>query len=1333
MATYQIPAPPPMSIKGDVVENWRDFETSWDYYTIATDLRSKETTDAGKEIVAATLCTVMGPESKKIMNSLPSLTDADKKNQKRIIEELRKYFVPQRNVLYERFVFNSATQKPSETVDEYVVRLRQLANSCEFGDLKDSLIRDRIVIGTSDENGRERLLRERPVPNLDKVVESLRAAEISRTHKQVINGKQDAGQVETIHYTDKRNKRTNQKKGKGSQSSGQPKPQKQTQDRRPAHKSQNPSQSCHWCGKKADHNKKGCPAKDVQCHNCGKTGHFAVVCRSNKQVHEVNEEDVSYPEDYYLDDCYFMGELNDTNDDFWSAEVLIDNRPCTLKLDSGSKVTVIGENTPWLRAKRLDKVTSVFRGPGGVNLSHLIKGQITNALFAVGGNTHRENVYVIKNQSKNLLSKSAIQALHLLIPSAAVHNVETAPNFKAEFPELFKGLGLMKEKYKIPLKSDAVSVCLYTPRRVPHPLLPKVKEKLLSMVNQKVISPVNDPTDWCSGMVIAPKRNGDVRICVDLTPLNKAVKREVHPMASVDENLAKLKDSKVFTKLDANSGFWQIPLDEESRLLTTFVTPFGRYCFNRLPFGISSAPEIFQRAMSRILEGLDGTVCHMDDILIHGETQELHDSRVRKVLQRLKDAGVTLNDKCEFSKQRMKFLGHVISENGVEADPEKTKAIREFPRPTTVTELQRFNGMVNQLAKFLPNLATINEPLRQLLKKGQQWLWDQPQERAFQAIKDKLTSTDVLAHYDPNKQSIIAADACQDGLGAVLLQVDGSGNRRPIAFASRSLNDTEKRYAVIEKEALAATWACEKFSDYVLGTPFTQETDHRPLVPLLSNTDLSKLPPRVLRFRLRMARYAPEVTYVQGVHQNTADALSRAPTTGPTPQDLKLIEEVEEHSESTLESLPATEQRLKDIKEAQDCDAICKQVKTYCLGGWPPIMPSLPLLKPYWEKKQHLTVTQGLLMYDHRIVIPSSMQLEMLEAIHEGHLGITKCQGRASYSVWWPLITKQIKAMVNRCHTCAKLRPERREPLMALSFPSLPWSRIGTDLFELDQTDYLIVVDYASRWFEIRKLRSTTSAAVTRHMCEIFALHGIPDTVVSDNGPQYISQEFADFAKDMGFTHITSSPLYPQANGEVERAVQTAKNILRKNANPHLGLLAYRSAPLANGLTPSEILMGRRLRNKLPLVPENLRPRKIDQKKLQKKEQEYRERYSDNYNTRHRAVELPTLQQGDKVFIRDQARYGEVEKKLESPRSYQLVTETGSVIRRNRRALVHKPEVQSEESSVVPSPPDQPPAHEGREGSPGLAASPSPTLSEVAVRKSGRLTKAPNNPDMIYY
>ena len=386
--------------------------------------------------------------------------------------------------------------------------------------------------------------------------------------------------------------------------------------------------------------------------------------------------------------------------------------------------------------------------------------------------------------------------------------------------------------------------------------------------------------------------------------------------------------------------------------------------------------------------------------------------------------------------------------------------------------------MVNQLAKFIPELASINEPLHQLLRKGNQFLWVQPQEKAFQEIKQKLTSSDVLAHYDTSKRSVVAADACQDGLGAVLFETDSSGNRRAIAFALCSLNDTEKRYAVIEKETLAAAWACEKFNDYILGTEFTLETDHQPLVPLLSSTDLSKLPPRILRFRLRMARYSLEVKYVQGVHQNTAEALSRALTSGPTQKDLHHVEEVKEHSKSILMSLRATDQHLDKIKTAQDHDAICKQVKMYCQHGWPPIMPSQPLLKPYWEKKQHLMLTQGLLMYNNRIEIPQALQLDMLNAIHEGHLGITKCQGRAAYSVWWPLITKQIVATVNRCHTCAKLCPERREPLMPLSFPDTPWTCLATDLFDHDRKTYLVVVDYTSRWFKVRQLHSFTATVV---------------------------------------------------------------------------------------------------------------------------------------------------------------------------------------------------------------------------------------------------------------
>ena len=267
------------------------------------------------------------------------------------------------------------------------------------------------------------------------------------------------------------------------------------------------------------------------------------------------------------------------------------------------------------------------------------------------------------------------------------------------------------------------------------------------MLKQGLIRPVTVPTEWCSGMVPVLKPDGRVRICVDLTKLNQAVRREIHPMMSVDKSLAKLGKSMIFTKLDANSSFWQLPLCEESKLLTTFITPFGRFAFNRLPFGISYAPEIFQRHMSQILEGLERVVCHMDDILVHGTDQIQHDARVRTVLQRLQTAGLTRNNKCEFSKTSIKFLGQIIDASGIHADSNKTAAIAHFPAPTNVAELQRFMGMVNQMGKFIPRLAEINKPLRQLQFKNTARLWEASQETAFQQVKDMLVSPEILAHY----------------------------------------------------------------------------------------------------------------------------------------------------------------------------------------------------------------------------------------------------------------------------------------------------------------------------------------------------------------------------------------------------------------------------------------------------------------------------------------------------------------------------------------------------------------------------------------------------------
>ena len=224
-----------------------------------------------------------------------------------------------------------------------------------------------------------------------------------------------------------------------------------------------------------------------------------------------------------------------------------------------------------------------------------------------------------------------------------------------------------------------------------------------------VISPVQGSTNWCKGLDVVSKPNGSIRLCVDLTGLNKAVKREIHPMASVEESLAQLRDSRISSKLDANSGFWQLKLGENARLLTTFLTPFGRYCYNRLPFGISSAPETFQRTMTKILTGLQNVSCHMDDILVQGKRRESHDEALRQVLRRLEEAGMTRNkDKCLFHQESLTFLGHIIDARDVSLDTRKTAAIKNYPVPTTKNEIRRLNGMLQQMVRFIPNLATHN-------------------------------------------------------------------------------------------------------------------------------------------------------------------------------------------------------------------------------------------------------------------------------------------------------------------------------------------------------------------------------------------------------------------------------------------------------------------------------------------------------------------------------------------------------------------------------------------------------------------------------------------------
>ena len=337
--------------------------------------------------------------------------------------------------------------------------------------------------------------------------------------------------------------------------------------------------------------------------------------------------------------------------------------------------------------------------------------------------------------------------------------------------------------------------------------------------------------------------------------------------------------------------------------------------------------------MSKLLSGLDGIVCQMDDVLIFGRTKDKHDIRLMKALDRIHSAGVTLNrEKCLFGQDSLKFLGHVVNKYGISADPDKVTAIKQMEAPQNISALRRFLGMVNQLGKFSSRLATTTQPLRALLSKKANWCWSVEQQAAFQATKEELLKPTVLALYNPKAKTKVSADASSFGLGGVLLQQDNRG-WHPVAFASRSLTEVEQRYAQIEKEALATVWACEKFAAYLVGGTSSIETDHKPLVPLLGTKHLDCLPPRVLRFRLRLDRFDYTIHHVPGKELYTADALSRAPSSVAGTISQQFQNELESFVDTVTSVLPASSDRLEEYRTAQKADTTCSMVRHYCEKG----------------------------------------------------------------------------------------------------------------------------------------------------------------------------------------------------------------------------------------------------------------------------------------------------------------------------------------------------------------------------------------------------------------
>ena len=600
------------------------------------------------------------------------------------------------------------------------------------------------------------------------------------------------------------------------------------------------------------------------CNACGKPNHFQVVCRSKRstkgsgrhaQLRVVDEEEHSSE-----DDVYFFAVRSNYKEEKPIIQVKVNSTPLALLADSRDTINVLDETdyrklADPLKLKSTNIKTYAYQSDKPLHVLGKFSATIESKSKRV-----EDTLYVVKGSGGSLLSWKMSRDLNLL---QTVQQINEVPRPKpaqlvAEYDELFNGLGKLRN-YQVKLHVDQTVPPVAQPhRRIPFHVREHLKEQLKRDEELGVIERIEGPTPWVSPIVVVPKPKspGKVRVCVDMRPANRAIRRERHASSTMKEIIRDLKGAKVFNKLDLNQCCNQLELAPESSYITTFSTHLGLMRYTRLNFGVCSAAEIFQNVIRETLEGINGAINISDDILVFGKSQEKHEQNLRCVFQRLKENGLTLNrTNCEFSKGRFEFFGYVFSEDGISPDPKKVEDIVNLQAPTNASEVRSLLGMVNYCARFIPDYATKMEPLRRLTHKGQPWNWTYEQERALAQLKDALASSPVTAYFDPAKEAEISVDASPVGLAAILSQVNTqTGESHVITYASRSLTETEQRYSQTEREALAVVRACEYLHLYIYGKPVTVHTDHKPLVSIYGNPN-SKPTARIERWALRLQPY----------------------------------------------------------------------------------------------------------------------------------------------------------------------------------------------------------------------------------------------------------------------------------------------------------------------------------------------------------------------------------------------------------------------------------------------------------------------------------------------
>lgn len=1186
MEAHRNPLPPFSLRSATSAHDWERWKRELELYFVAENI----TIDVRKK---AKLLFYGGREIIDLFDSLTCPDLADGENvYTQALRLLTEQINPTHNDLYERCMLRKVKQLPDESFSQFVNRIRHQAKKCNLTAATltaDNYILEQVVDGCASEEIRKELLKKglQPLKVAEELANSIEAvnAQCKAVQNLSLSTASTEESVKRLHSAEKRNF----KPGKPAE-----------------HKSEKAEKlKCYRC-ESEEHlaNDLKCPARKSVCSNCNKKGHYASACQlpgkrpsSQPKVPAPTSEKATIKivqSEWDEDDLFFIP----------SAEVPSSDAPeeivtCTVGgvklqmfIDSGCKWSIMGLES-WQRLENQNVLHYGFNYSPKIRAYDASSSVKYNILFTVScdicckNSSQQSNIVVVREKFTVILGGPDAKALKLLRVGLNADSTCDMPQEAVVQSVLTASKVLSKLKgYQLQLPiNDQVAPVIQPFRRVPFSSRAPLQKELIELEEMDCIEPVKGPARWVSPMVPVPKGEGGIRICVDMRRANEAILDEKHPMPTIEDLLPLLKDAVLFSKIDLKKAYHQIELHEDSREITTFSTPFGLYRWKRLSMGLKCAPEMFQKIMENVFRCCEGIFIYLDDILVFGRSKEEHDNNLQKLLKRIDELGLTVSpEKCLYHQTEIRFLGHRLDAGKLKPSLDKVKAIREFCHPSSASELRSFLGLVTYVGKFIPNLSTLLDPLQKTARQPI-FSWSPEDNARFEEITKLLSDEANLSFFDPSLRTIVMADASPVGLGAVLLQEKGS-SIRTICFINRSLSAVERRYSQTEKEALALVFAVERLKYYLVGRQFDLITDHKPLEVIFGKR--SKPCARIERWLLRIQGYRFNVIYRAGKN-NIADPLSRL-----LPDNPAVISENDTYEKNLImlvQELTPKALLLAEIRKEIQNDPELKMLYDELLAD------RMPSSKVFSHIKDELGVVDDIIIRGSRLIIPSSLRERTLQNAHEGHPGIVKMKDRLRSKVWWPSMDQHAEKFVKCCDACQKVGKEiTKEEIHRRQMPDGPWQDLAIDFKDLPDGSYLcVVVDYYSRYVEVATMKSITAKATCEFLDEIFARHGLPYSITSDQGPQFTSQGFSDYCARNGICHYTTFAYWPQANGEVERQNRSLQKIIQITQLQKGDwkqellkyLLMYRStAHAVTGKSPAELLFSRKIRDKLPTLKE---------------------------------------------------------------------------------------------------------------------------------------------------